>query len=327
MTACRAAGIIPTPVTLCNGPMKSDISASPQRAHPPDLALPELRQLGQRLGLPPAAQWTVLSAHRGRSVWRVDCGEDHCVVRVFRPGDGHGAAHEQKAMILARTAGLPVPRVRTTASFGERSLLLIDWCEGRSLQEELCSRPWTARRLGRLFGEQQAMLHEARAEPFCAQDWIGFFGEVDQAMQDRLAQAKGTPCLIHLDYYPANVQVRHGAVSGILDWTNARFGDCRADLARTWTLLNLVFRTGRRHPVRRWAESRFARGWREGYLRRAGPQADMPLFLAWAVEGLVRVARANEVEADVRVLTEMAGACRARAGLPPSPLQDQPLAG
>lgn len=314
-------------MTLSARPMKNDAYANWQQVHPSGLTLPELREVARSLGLPQGARWAVLSAHRGRSVWRVDCEDDCCVVRVFRPGDRHGAGHEQRAMALAAAAGLPVPAVRKTARSGERSLLLIDWCQGRSLREELFRRPWAARGLGRLFGEQQALLHEARAASFGEPDWMGFFGEVDRPLQDRLAQAARSPCLIHLDFYPANVQVRHGAVSGILDWTNARLGDPRADLARTWTLLNLVFRTGRRHPVRRWAEGRFAQGWREGYVRRAGPQADMPLFLAWAIEGLARDAMVKKGGADVVMLTEMARHFRRKAGLPANPPRGLPSAG
>ena len=48
----------------------------------------------------------------------------------------------------------------------------------------------------------------------------------------RLRQAQGRPSILHLDYNPYNVAVEGDRISGLLDWTNARIGDPRADLAR-----------------------------------------------------------------------------------------------
>src|SRR5438132_39917 len=41
--------------------------------------------------------------------------------------------------------------------------------------------------------------------------------------------------LLHLDYHLLNVMTDRSRVTGVLDWTNARAGDPRADLARTFT--------------------------------------------------------------------------------------------
>lgn len=280
----------------------------------------DIAELTKSLGLPRSATWKQMVARRGKSVWRVDCGDRSFAVRIFRPGEDESTRHEQSVMAVARSAGLPVAAVRATSRLETRPVLLLDWCAGRVLDDELHARPWAARRLGEIFGEQQARLHRAETVQTQTQDWVDFFGLVDATMRDRLERAQTRSSLIHLDYYPANLTCEAGAISGILDWTNARVGDARADLARTWTILRLVFRSGRRHPLRRLAEDMFARGWWRGYVRIAGPQDEMPLFLAWAVSGLLRMKMHRETVAGDRselvALARLAQHFRQKAELP-----------
>ena len=292
-------------------------------------------ELTSSLGLPGPAQWTQIVARRGKSVWRVDCPDGTFAVRIFRPGDAESAAHECQMMIEARQLPVPVPAVRASDTLGTRPVLLVDWCPGEVLGKSTRSRPWTALHLGQLFGELQAKLHLRGMRSAPESNWIDFFGPVDQALHDSLREAeKDSTTVIHLDYHPWNIVFDGEAISGVLDWTNARFGDPRADLARTWTILRLVQRSGLRHPVRRGAEMLFERGWRQGYERSAGPQRQMPLFLAWAVGGLLRAkakdGNSAERREELATLARLAGKLRAKAGLPridPEPLLGQLLAG
>lgn len=277
-------------------------------------------KLSVNLGLPCSAKWQLVVARRGKSVWRVDCPGATYAARVFRPGEDAGAAHEQAVMAAAREAGLAVPAVHRVSKLGNCPVLLVDWCFGRVLSDELRARPWAASRLGEAFGMQQAQLHLSNAEPVDAAAWIEFFGPVDASMHERLVQRQSRRTLVHLDYYPANLVFDGGTVSGILDWTNARMGDPRADLARTWTILRLVYRSGRLSPMRRLAEDLFLRGWWREYVRIAGPQVEMSLFLAWAVNGLLRIKSKREGTLEngrkLRSLARLTQDLRERAGLP-----------
>jgi aminoglycoside phosphotransferase (APT) family kinase protein len=280
----------------------------------------DIAELTRSLGLPASSIWTEINSRRGKSVWRVDCPDGSFAARILRPGKDESAEHEQDIMAMARGAGLPVAAVRAVSKLQTRPVLLIEWTAGRALTDEIHARPWTARRLGEFFGEQQAILHRAEIVQSPTRDWVDFFGTVDPAMRVRLERTQTRSSLIHLDYYPANLVFKAGAISGILDWTNAHFGDPRADLARTWTLLRLVFRSGRRHPVRRLADDLFARGWWRGYVRSAGPQDEMPLFLAWAVAGLLRAKIREEAATGDRceriALARLAQRFRYQADLP-----------
>jgi aminoglycoside phosphotransferase len=277
-------------------------------------------ELTSKLGLPHSARWTQVVARRGKSIWRVDCPNGSYAVRIFRPGEEESAAHEREMMVEARKLSLPVPGVHAAATLQTRPVLLVDWCPGTVLSQVIYSRPWMAWRLGQLFGEQQARLHLSGTRDAQPSDWIEFFGPVDEILRDSLRQAQARRTLVHFDYHPWNLVFEEGKISGILDWTNARFGDPRADLARTWTILRLVYRSGRRHPVRRLAEKLFEQGWWRGYVRVAGPQPQMPLFLAWAVFGLLcikaREASSHRNHGELKALARLARQLRENAGLP-----------
>jgi len=278
-------------------------------------------ELAAKLGLPPDAHWTHVVSRRDKSIWRVDGENGSFAARIFRPGEEQGASDERRMMTEARERSIPVPAVHAQTVLGDRPALLVDWCPGRVLGDALYSRPWTAVRLGKLFGEQQARLHLSRVEATKGADWIDFFKLTDVTLRDRLHAVQDRHALVHFDYHPWNVVFADGRITGIIDWTNARFGDPRADLARTWTILRLVYRSSRRHSVRRAAEQLFEKGWRLGYEAIAGRQPDMPLFLAWAVFGLLCVKAAGTTEPEnskeLRRLAERSVRLRAAAGLPP----------
>lgn len=281
--------------------------------------LGDILELTMLLGLPAEAIWTEIVSRRGKAVWRVDCPGRSYAVRLFRSGWFTSARNESHAMLLARSAGLPVAMVRASARLRDFPVLLVDWCAGQDLHSELRQRPWDARRLGMMFGEHQALLHRARVERDELPDWMDFAGLIDEPMRRRLRQAEARPSMLHLDYSPYNVAMEGHRISGLLDWTNARIGDPRADLARTWTIGFLLHRSRRRRPLRRLAEDRFFKGWWCGYIGIAGPQADLPPFLAWAVQGLlhIQVRRQPAVdEAELRSLLRLLRGARADAGLP-----------
>ena len=283
----------------------------------------DLESLASGFGLRGPVKWTQLRAHRGKSVWRVDCRDGRFVVRILRPHEEDRAEHEKNMMTLARDAGLPVAKLVASSRLGARPALLLDWVPGRELTGEIHGRPWAAFQLGKLFAEHQARIHCSSLGDAPESDWIDCFGPVDEPVRARLEQIQSPPALLHLDYYPANLVYESGGISGILDWTNARLGDPRADLARTWALMKFVFRSGQRHPLRRLSDDLFVAGWRRGPRPVADRQDDMPVFLAWAVSGLLREKIGKELSDAGRreaiVLARVEQQLRQRAKLPPLP--------
>jgi hypothetical protein len=76
-----------------------------------------------------------------------------------------------------------------------------------------------------------------------------------------------------------NVLTGLDGVSAVLDWANVHWGDPRADVARTESILLLTPLQGAGRRLSQWW---FVAGWRRGYRSLQGPLEDMPLFRAWA---------------------------------------------
>ena len=186
----------------------------------------------------------------------------------------------------AAASAVPVPQIHAIGSWREHPALLIAWCPGRLLADELAARPWRAWALGVEFGRVQAAIH-ALPVPAALRDhpvpWEAWAGP-DAALRERLEAIRPRPAvLLHLDYHPLNVLVDGGRVAGVLDWANARAGDPRADLARTASILRLAPLPGGAAGRAAWAVRRvLAAGWRRGYRQDAGSADEMAPFYAWA---------------------------------------------
>jgi aminoglycoside phosphotransferase (APT) family kinase protein len=216
----------------------------------------------------------------------VQAGHETFALRVFRDDEGAVCAREIVAMQAAGAAGIPVPRVHGQAIWRERPAMLISWCAGRPMISLVLREPWRAFGYGLAFGETQAAIHAITAPPELAvRPWLDWKGPHRPAVRSRLEELGGSAGrLLHLDYHMLNVMADGGRVSAVLDWTNARSGDPRADLARTLSILRLDM--GRPAlPVLEGLAALwrvFEAGWWRGYTGAAGVPSDLAPFYAWA---------------------------------------------
>jgi len=222
---------------------------------------------------------------RDTAVFRVHLENGSRALRVYGAGQGKGLRREVAVMEAAREGGIPAPPVYAVDSDSERPALLMEWCRGRPVAHELKARPWRAQHLGVLFGRMHAAIHDVSApatlrEP--RRSWITW--AQDEAVGARLGErTHREDALLHLDYHPLNVMTDGHAITGVLDWTNARSGDPRADYARTLSILRLDAEVeGRLTSIARLIVRRFEHGWRQGYREAAGEPADLAPYLAWA---------------------------------------------
>ncbi len=225
------------------------------------------------------------------TIWRVEQGDHVSALRLFRANQA--ATAEREIATMAAAAGtVPVPAVRAAGRWGDRPALLLAWCPGRPLRDEIRAHPWRTWALGVRFGRVQAAIHATPPPPALREHpvpWIDWAGP-DEALRRCLrATAPRPPALLHLDYHPLNVMAGGGDITAVLDWANARVGDPRADLARTASIL----RFGPADPAVPLPIARATRrvldaGWRHGYRQVAGRIAGMAPFYAWAGAVMVR---------------------------------------
>lgn len=244
------------------------------------------RTILSALGISGVTSATTISGGWDTTIWKVELGAHAYALRLFRPGREMIAGRETQTMRAAASAGLRVPEIHTQGVWQDRPVMLLSWCTGRTLMDEMRARPWAIRRLGNMFGQQQARMNQIPFAPddVADDDWITCFSPVDDPLRERLgAISLQTGKLLHLDYHPLNVMISARQISGVLDWTNAMPGDPRADVARTWSILRLMpLNPGRPEPVTEAARRLLAAGWLRGYERIAGRLQNMELFKIWA---------------------------------------------
>lgn len=252
----------------------------------------DLPDLLAALGLGPDAPAQPVAGGADTAIWRVSQAGASYAVRLFRQGEAAVMAREVAAMAAAALAGVPTPQVHAEVSWMNRPALLLEWMPGQRFDLALQATPWRAWRLGVAFGETQARMHQALAPAALREadrPWIAW-AEPPAVLRDLLlAATDDRETLLHLDYHPRNVLVEGSRVSAVLDWTNARAGDRRADLARTDAILRFgPIAAGLPSPIARVVTRGFAAGWRHGYRERAGPVRGMAPFYAWAGMVMVR---------------------------------------
>jgi aminoglycoside phosphotransferase (APT) family kinase protein len=280
------------------------------------------------LGLSTVTRATPVRGGADATLWRIDAQDKSYALRVLRPEQASQSHRELVAMTAAREGGVPVPAIHAAGTWHGHHAMVLAWCAGQTMFEEVARNPAQAHALGVDFGRTLAAIHalpapEAFAGP--AAGWIDWANPDDALRSRLLATARKHEVLLHLDYHPLNVLVDAGQVSAVLDWANARPGDPRADLARTASILHFAPVEGAL-PAATWAAARRAlnTGWRSGYRAVAGQMRQMAPFYAWAGAVMTRDLAPRLGRPDLPWLTpaylgrvgEWTAGWRARAGLP-----------
>jgi aminoglycoside phosphotransferase (APT) family kinase protein len=237
------------------------------------------------LGMPESTPASRVSGGADTAIWRIDHTSGPFALRVFRAGEGVACQRELAAMSAAR-GHVPVPELRAEGVWQDHPAWLLSWMPGQPLADALCAQPWRGWELGVAFGRTQAAIHAIPAPAALTEDgrsWVDW-GDTDDALRDRLrAISSDARTLIHLDYHPRNVLVEGNAISAVIDWTNARAGDSRADLTRTAAILRFAPLCAELPAIASWFARRgFIAGWRHGYRGVAGGIHGMAPFYAWA---------------------------------------------
>ncbi|HEX8918528.1 MAG TPA: aminoglycoside phosphotransferase family protein [Chloroflexota bacterium] len=242
----------------------------------------------RKLGLAEVGAIAPVTGGADTAIWRVERADTTYALRVFRPEQASACNREVIAMQTAAAGGIPVPVVHAKTLWHERPAVLLSWCPGRPILHYLLRTPWRAMAYGLTFGRMQAAIHRIAAPgSFTSGSWVDMIDPAETMLRSRLQQSDiRRDVLIHLDYHVLNVMADGCNITGVLDWTNARAGDPRADLARSKTILRLdMGRPGLARLVSAPLEPlwlAFERGWWRGYGEIHPPGDNLPLFYAAA---------------------------------------------
>lgn len=223
------------------------------------------------------------------TLWRIELPDGPHLLRIYDERDAPVVQREALVMNHLLEGEVPVARVVGTGAHSGHAFLLLTWIEGRTLDEYLLSdgNPW---RLGMEFGSLQGRLHRITAPEGLphAYSWPALAAYPDRLLAALEQVSQLTDRLLHLDYHPRNLLVRDGEISGLIDWTNARRGDPRFDVARTVILGRFLLGVSEvLIPSLRPIPRSFFSGWRSGYRDEMGAVREARLFLAWAAYGMI----------------------------------------
>jgi aminoglycoside phosphotransferase (APT) family kinase protein len=236
---------------------------------------PDPHAILSALGIEEPTSVTPIAGGWDTALWRVTNtrGTTHAL-RVFRPEQAKTCHREAVVMRMLGEHGLPVPAVHAEGQFQDPPALLIGWCPGRTVLDDVKAKPWRIWRLGVAMGQVHARIHAIQLDDTLtlALPGVSVTGDVK-------------PSLLHLDFHPLNVMTDGSSVTGVLDWANVAVGDRRADLARTVTLLRLApLPPGTPSPLALALRVILELAWRRGYRRDQpmDPFTDMDPFYVWA---------------------------------------------
>jgi aminoglycoside phosphotransferase (APT) family kinase protein len=217
----------------------------------------------EALGLPADAMVEPAPGGASGAAWRVRAGRETFALRLDRSGrhtDGRLAA-----MAAARDVGIPAPRLLRRAATPAGEAVLLSWLPGVTMLEALDADPAGARSWGQLAGALQRRLH-AIAAPGSV---LSVRDDADHPFHAgrTVAELPDGGALLHLDWHPLNLLVDPAAraITGVVDWDNARRGHPSLDVARTRAMLTMDPTLASLPEAVRKRVHAFVAGWADGY--------------------------------------------------------------
>ena len=217
----------------------------------------------EALGLPADAVVEPAPGGASGAAWRVRAGRETFALR--HDGSGRHTDGRLAAMAAARDAGIPAPRLLRRAATPAGEAVLLSWLPGVTMLEALGASPDGVRGWGRLAGALQRRLHAitAPASVISVRDDADHPFDVGRTVPE-LPDGRR---LLHLDWHPLNLLVDPAAraITGVVDWDNARRGHPSLDVGRTRALLTLEPSLASLPVAARERAHEFLAGWTDGY--------------------------------------------------------------
>ncbi|MCK9519481.1 MAG: aminoglycoside phosphotransferase family protein [Dehalococcoidia bacterium] len=280
------------------------------------------------IGWQAAGEFTPVTGGWDTYIWRFRTadGREHAL-RLHRTSKDpehvrEVAANEANALRAAHLARLPAPAIEAEGEFEATPFIVQEWLPGRTMAAAVQAQPWRTWQLGRAFGRLQARLHSLQPLGLAPFEPSRRLAPVhDAQLRAALEKELRQDAFCHFDYHPLNVLVEGGRITGLVDFPNARLGDRRLDLARTYVLLVLAPAPPTRlRPIIGKVRGLLARAWRSGYEAEAGGFPLEPLFEAAAMAAhltdlreAVQDGRGWATDADIRALERHLAAKRQAA--------------
>jgi thiamine kinase-like enzyme len=189
-----------------------------------------------------------IGAGRTASIFRY--GQDQ-VIKLFKSTFPQKAINEEFEIGLSlNLSGLSIPTTYKIIEVDDSKGILLDFIEGRSVLQNLASKPWLVLRYAKKMANVHFKIHRADfkrskcIKPLSQSiaDKISrvslLTSEEKTAILSCLSCLRDGPSLCHGDFHPDNIIMSRDRLVTV-DWITARIGNPIADVARTWLLLTM----------------------------------------------------------------------------------------
>lgn len=174
---------------------------------------------------------------------------DEGLVKLFEPTHPKSAVfNEALNTVRVEETGLPVPALKEVAEIDGKWALVLEWKEGKTLEQLMAEYPENLEEYMEAFVELQLEIHgktdsnlNKLTDKLMRQ--IDGLKELDATqryeLHTRLASMKKHTKVCHGDFNPSNVIVAEDGTMSVVDWAHVAQGNASADAAMTYLLFAL----------------------------------------------------------------------------------------
>jgi Ser/Thr protein kinase RdoA (MazF antagonist) len=189
----------------------------------------------------------------------------------------HWVEEESKVAFAIHEAGIPSPAVGEILEVNHRRGLVYERVSGRSMLQEITTRPWTFPKNARLLAQLHSQINQLSIPGlysypeglmYTIQRAPHLDAELRERALKRLSTLNDGDRVCHGDFHPGNVLLTdQGPI--VIDWMTARRGNPWADVARTNLLLSIGTKSAGKQVklIVRWLVDSYRRMYLEHYAR------------------------------------------------------------
>jgi thiamine kinase-like enzyme len=174
------------------------------------------------------------------------------VVKLYKPTFPWKAIDEEFQIGLTLNRfGFDISKTYELVDLNESKGILLDYIPGRSMLQNLASKPWTVPSYSKKMAQLHFKMHQIKiiseyhniaALKESLADKISRVSLLTSreitSILSHLSNLKDGSSICHGDFHPDNIMISEDRLI-TLDWITARIGNPLADVARTWLLLTM----------------------------------------------------------------------------------------